>query len=153
MRLGDHYAPRVLQGPGLPGLRGTSLAGAIWLGPPPALMVGGFDLDSLLEQDVWRRLLEGVVPDGATAHFGVLRTAWPPAIRDDLADATPLSRHGVQWAWEDDGTWRSLIAPDRVGRSFALCRDQDEVFLVVGKPNESVWATFLQRVQALRPDA
>jgi len=149
MRMGGDYEPRVLRGASLPPISAITLAGDRVADAEPPLLVGGFDLESTLEQDVWRRLLDGLV-DGAV--YAVFAPSWPLDQIDALGDATPPSRWATTWMVEDPGFWRDLVAPDRVGRSFAWCRDADGVMLIVGKPTETVWGEMALRLAPLRTD-
>jgi len=142
------YAPRVLEGADLPPISGRTLVGGVVADARPGVLVGGFDLESLIEQDVWRRLLDGA--SSAWVH-AVFQPSWSDADAESFRASVPPSRWGSTWMAEDDRIWRSLISPDRPGRAFAFVRGVSGVFLVVGKPDEDAWGAVAARLPPLLP--
>jgi len=106
------------------------------LGPFPVptfdgVLVGGFDVLSLSEMEIWMRLLES---SGIDWRFGLVGD-W------DVSDLVRPSRLSRCMRLEE--FWRSAVSPDRVERSFcAFVRDGVAVRTVVGPPTEEVWEEF-----------
>jgi hypothetical protein len=124
------YQPRVTTLSQKPTLRIRLLDGSEAVDAP--VLIGGFAPTSLLEQEVWRRLVESanLAQDCIQAVFGAEPSSLVPLV--------PRSRWGRTGACADTSEWEALVQPDHPGRSFAVSGPM----MVVGPPTEEVWEEF-----------
>lgn len=124
------YQPRVSMGVESPPLKIHLLDGSKAEGA--SILIGGFAPTSLLEQEVWRRLVEsaGLAEEALQVVFGAEASSLIPLV--------PRSRLARTGTCPETRAWEALVQPDHPGRSFALTGPM----LVVGPPTEEVWEEF-----------
>lgn len=128
------YHPILRAGVALPEVQIRTLNGTLLR--PEKVFVGGFDLLSLGEIEIWRRLMGEAFPS-LVVPVGLAIDGSQEAT---LEAATARSRHASTGVIDDAEALREEIKPDRPERSFAWA----DGLLVIGAPTEEVWDEFQQ---------
>jgi hypothetical protein len=118
-----------------------TLDGLTWLPDDSENLIGAFDLAAMSEIGTWTKLFQSARIDSKLMFVGgergfarvkEIESSFPPS---RLADILMLD--------DSSGSWRELIQPDRIERSFALrlVRGFAEP-LMIGAPTEEAWDLF-----------
>jgi hypothetical protein len=146
----EAYSTRVLERAGCPPVEGASLTGEELRLAGPFVIVAGFDLRSMVEREVWRRLTTAVFGAHGWYLEGVVAHGWNAQTLERLRMVTPREMHGstyslVDPAWE----WHRLVQPDHAHRAFAAVVALGEIrLLMVGPPTGEAWERFEQEIRA-----
>lgn len=145
----EAYETRVLEGGESPPVLGASLSGDDLRLHGPYVVVAGFELRSLTEREVWRRLIASAFGTPEWFVDGVVAHGWNAQTLEHFRMVTPKALHRTTFALVDPAwEWHRLVQPDRANRSFAAVIAQGQArLLMVGPPTEEAWERFEREIR------